>query len=167
LAGSLISGTNATYTITVHNDGPDDAEGPIIIVDELPTGLTFVSAGGTGWSCAHDLQDVACLRTTSLANGATTAITVVARVTAASGTRLTNDAAVLSTSVDNDLTDNEATATATVITSAVAGANGLPRTGTRIDDLTRLGLLIAGFGLIAWSTGTLQLLRALPIRRRF
>ena len=30
------------------------ADGPLSITDRLPTGLTFVSAFGTGWSCAID-----------------------------------------------------------------------------------------------------------------
>lgn len=43
------------WTIEVSNDGPDAAEGPIVVEDTtaaLPDGVSVTAAAGTGWSCA-------------------------------------------------------------------------------------------------------------------
>ncbi|HEY6971363.1 MAG TPA: hypothetical protein VJA94_19295 [Candidatus Angelobacter sp.] len=46
-------GKNGIYTITVSNTGPVATTGAAINVnDNLPTGMTTVSASGTGWSCS-------------------------------------------------------------------------------------------------------------------
>src|SRR5439155_8368955 len=39
----VLAGNNLTYTITVHNNGPDDAL-DVSVADAVPTGTTFVSA---------------------------------------------------------------------------------------------------------------------------
>jgi uncharacterized repeat protein (TIGR01451 family)/fimbrial isopeptide formation D2 family protein len=42
------------WTIAVSNDGPDAAQGPIVVEDTtaaLPTGIRVTGATGTGWSC--------------------------------------------------------------------------------------------------------------------
>ncbi len=43
---------SVTYSLLVANAGPSDAVG-VSVVDVLPAGVTFVSAGGTGWSCTN------------------------------------------------------------------------------------------------------------------
>lgn len=51
------AGSNVTYTITVTNLGPDDAQG-VVLTDPIPPGMTFVSATqltGPAFSC--DLPD--------------------------------------------------------------------------------------------------------------
>ena len=58
--GNLTAGTNATYTLAVDNVGPQPTTGTTTVTDTLPTGLTFVSAAGTGWSCGAVGQDVTC-----------------------------------------------------------------------------------------------------------
>jgi hypothetical protein len=131
--------------------------------------MTFVSATGTGWVCEHDDAEsaVVCVRDASLANGASSTISVVVRITAAAGTRLVNEAGVLSESFDADPTDNFAQASATVAaTTTITTAGGLPRTGGPVDVLVRMALVAFGVGLIAFSTGSLNLLRQLPVRRR-
>ena len=40
-------GDTITFTVTLTNNGPDDATG-VTLVDPLPTGLTFVSATPPG-----------------------------------------------------------------------------------------------------------------------
>ena len=42
-----IAGSNAIFTITVRNNGPDDASGIVVKNSRLATGYTFVSAGST------------------------------------------------------------------------------------------------------------------------
>ena len=50
--GDVVAGQDATYTLDVVNNGPSVSRGPITVVDDLPTGTTFVSASGSGWVCA-------------------------------------------------------------------------------------------------------------------
>ena len=38
-----VAGQNATYTITVHNPGPDNDTG-VVVHDTLPAGVTYISA---------------------------------------------------------------------------------------------------------------------------
>lgn len=90
-AGTMSPGSNATYTLTVTNNGPDTHSGTITVSDVLPVGLTFVSASGTNWTCN---SSVTCTYSSNLASGASApAITLTA--TLASGTTsITNTATV-------------------------------------------------------------------------
>jgi uncharacterized repeat protein (TIGR01451 family) len=45
--GSVVAGTEATYTLTVSNGGPSAAEN-VVVTDTLPEGVTFVSASDSG-----------------------------------------------------------------------------------------------------------------------
>ena len=47
LTDPVNAGSQLTYQITVTNDGPDDAAG-VVVVDPLPTGVTFVSGDVDG-----------------------------------------------------------------------------------------------------------------------
>ena len=75
---------SAAWTLTVSNNGPDTATGPITIADTtdaLPAGVTVTGASGTGWSCTTPVRDAgdgtttfSCSRTNAneaLASGAT------------------------------------------------------------------------------------------------
>lgn len=66
-AGNFIVGQQgAAYEIVVHNSGTAPSVGEVVVDDSLPTGLTPVSAAGTGWSCTIDGQAVECRRSDSL-----------------------------------------------------------------------------------------------------
>ncbi|MEE9330949.1 MAG: hypothetical protein V3U89_01855 [Methylophilaceae bacterium] len=113
--GNLNVGQNATYTIAVNNNGPIAETGPIVVTDTLPTGLTFVTATGTGWSCSATAQLVTCNRTGSLANGASTApITLTVAVSAPSLPSVTNTASVSGNNFDNVSGNNSNSDTASV-----------------------------------------------------
>src|SRR5690606_1362454 len=56
----FITGQNGSYTIQVHNYGPEDATGTTKVTDQLPAGLSFVSGTGEGWSCQSVGQEVTC-----------------------------------------------------------------------------------------------------------
>lgn len=79
-SGSFAVGQSGTYTLTVTNIGAGSTTGPIIVTDTLPTGLTFVSGTGPGWTCSAALQIVTCTSPGSLAPGASTTITLTVSV---------------------------------------------------------------------------------------
>src|SRR5690606_13978833 len=68
--GNFTVGGTGTYTINVTNTvvqpqvNPPDTPQPVRVVDTLPVGLTYASAGGTGWSCSNVGQVVTCDTTT-------------------------------------------------------------------------------------------------------
>jgi uncharacterized repeat protein (TIGR01451 family) len=57
---------NATYTVTVSNNGAGGTSGPVNVVDTLPSGLVLASMSGTGWNCLSNT----CSRSDALASGA-------------------------------------------------------------------------------------------------
>ena len=99
----VIASENATFTITPRNGGPAIAN-TVVVTDTLPSGWTFVSATGTGWSCSASGQTVTCSRATYAVGGANN-ITIVATapgnaVIGPTGRTDTNTASISST--DND-----------------------------------------------------------------
>ena len=108
----VIAGGNVTYTITVTNNGPNNAN-TITVTDTLSNNMTYVSASGTGWSCSHNGVNpggvVTCTRAT-IANGAAApAITLVGRVTGAITGTITNAVTVAATTGDPDVNNNTTT----------------------------------------------------------
>jgi uncharacterized repeat protein (TIGR01451 family)/fimbrial isopeptide formation D2 family protein len=104
---TLDANDTATFRILVGNDGPNPAEGPIVVTDTLPDGLVPDTAGGTGWSCTTAAQVVTCSTTGPLANGDTLPeIVVTATVSATADLTLTNTATVDSETHDPDPDDN-------------------------------------------------------------
>ncbi len=75
-------GENVTFTLTVNNAGPASATG-VIVKDLLPTGLTFISYGGDGtYDDSTGLWTVG----SSIANGSSATIQIVAKVETISAT---------------------------------------------------------------------------------
>ena len=58
LAGDLVPGASATYTLSVSNAGPSASRGPITVTDTLPAGLSLDSWSGAGWSLARSGQEL-------------------------------------------------------------------------------------------------------------
>ncbi|MDG6347909.1 hypothetical protein QAA18_04020 [Luteimonas sp. 8-5] len=64
--GDFTVGGTGTYTINVANTvvqpqvNPPSTPQPVRVVDTLPAGLTYASAGGTGWTCSNVGQVVTC-----------------------------------------------------------------------------------------------------------
>ncbi|MDQ1711048.1 MAG: large repetitive protein [Frankiaceae bacterium] len=116
---TVSAGDDASWTVTVSNAGPAAAAGPITVTDTLPAGTTYVSAGGTGWTCGEAAGTVTCTRAGALANAsALPPITVVATVTADAASTVTNPASVTSATFDPDLSNNTATSDVTAVPSA-------------------------------------------------
>lgn len=137
-------GENLTYTITLTNNGPDDATS-IFVSDPLPSGLTFVSATSpspntvTYDDTTRDIVwSVPALSSTSGSNSTT--LQVIAR--ADSTEPATNTAVITSLDQDDpDLTNNQSSVT-------VSGSTGDDTTGLRlvkrITNVTRGGTPISG-----------------------
>jgi uncharacterized repeat protein (TIGR01451 family) len=135
-------GTNVTFTVSVHNAGPD-ATSAAQVNDALPAGLTFVSASasqgsynsGTGvWSIGV------------LANGATATLTLVAHV---NGTRRVTNTATASGITPGDPVPGNNSASATVTGSTVPGLpnNGAPPIANVLPDTIALLVLLILFGI--------------------
>ncbi|MBN1255083.1 MAG: DUF11 domain-containing protein [Deltaproteobacteria bacterium] len=109
----VIAGGNVTYTIDVTNNGPNDAY-TITVEDTLSPNMTYVSAGGTGWSsCSHNGVNpggvVTCQRTT-IANGVTApVISLVVQETGAFTGTITNTVNVSAATGDPDINNNTIT----------------------------------------------------------
>jgi uncharacterized repeat protein (TIGR01451 family) len=110
---AVTAGTNATYSVTVTNNGPSTATN-VTLSDTLPAGTTFVSATS---GCTHSAGVVTCTvpSLAPLAN-ATFSITVLVSPTASGS--ITNTADVSTTTTDPVGGNNRATSTATVSASA-------------------------------------------------
>jgi uncharacterized repeat protein (TIGR01451 family) len=136
-------GDTVSFTVTLRNQGPNDATG-VQVTDLLPSGLTFQSATpaqGT-YSAATGLWNVG-----MLANGASTTLTVVARVD--SSANLTNTAQLTASDPnDPDATDNQASATVTAreadlnLTKSVS--NAAPNVGDTVTFTLTLTNTSAG-----------------------
>jgi hypothetical protein len=70
-------GTNFNYVYTVTNGGAVSTTGaPITITTTLPTGLSFVSGTGTGWSCSNTGQNVSCNSTNIIPVASNNTVTI-------------------------------------------------------------------------------------------
>ena len=112
----VVAGANLTYTMTVSNAGTSDAIG-VVFTDTLPTGVTYQSVTGTGWTCTLTGVQLRCERAALVAN---TSDRVAIRTRVNSSTTagpLTNSVLVRSNTTD-PVANNTATATTMVRVSA-------------------------------------------------
>jgi uncharacterized repeat protein (TIGR01451 family) len=121
-ATQTTTGSTITYTITVTNNGPDAATN-VVVSDNLPTGLQYVSAIPSQGSCAGTDPFTCSLGTIN--NGAFATITLQALVTATSGT-VTNTATVTADTDDGTPGNNSGTSPSTPVTPASAGGANIP-----------------------------------------
>ena len=99
-------GDDLAFTLTVSNAGPSEAR-DVVLTDSLPTGLTFESADGPGWTCGEVGAVVTCTLAAPLAPNASAAdVTVVATVTAEAYPSVTNTATVEGSTLDPDPSNN-------------------------------------------------------------
>jgi len=109
-AGALSPGGSGSYALTVTNQGLNSEPGPLTVVDTLPTGLSFASASGSGWSCSSAGQVVTCTRSGSVsAGGSAPALTINVNVGVGASGTLTNSATVSGTGGDSNPNNNTAT----------------------------------------------------------
>jgi uncharacterized repeat protein (TIGR01451 family) len=106
--GNFTTGSDGTYTLSVRNLAPERADGPTVVTDSLPAGVTYVSAGGTGWTCdAGALPQVSCTYADAIP-GLTTAPPISLVVHAPDGAPevVVNGATVANAGDDNPANDS-------------------------------------------------------------
>jgi uncharacterized repeat protein (TIGR01451 family) len=116
------TGNTINYTITVTNNGPEAATN-VIVTDDLPTGLQFVSATPSQGSCTG--TDPFNCNLGTLASGASATVTLQALVTATSGT-ITNTATVDSDVDDDNLGNNTSSTPPTPVNPGASEVTGIP-----------------------------------------
>jgi uncharacterized repeat protein (TIGR01451 family) len=146
-------GTEVSYTLSVTNDGPTPASN-VSVVDTLPAGATFVSAGGPGWSCDNLGQIVTCTTASLGIASSAQAISIVATAPGSAG-NISNAATVSSDTSDPDPTNN--TATTVTLASAFADVSidiadspdpiqGTPTTGCGNNDCVTYTISVTNAG---------------------
>ena len=128
--GNFTVGSNGSFTLHVANGtgaGVISVDYPITVTDVLPTGLSYVSATGTGWTCSASGQTVTCTNPSNLARGSALpdiTLTVAANNDAfasgniAQNTTINNTASVAAAgTVDATPANNSATDTVTILGS--------------------------------------------------
>jgi uncharacterized repeat protein (TIGR01451 family) len=108
-AQTVLVGADITYTLTVHNNGPNTSSG-VSVSDALPAGVSFVSSTASQGSCSGTSTVTCALG--SLANGATATIAITVRTTAA-GT-VPNTGVVSATTADPSSANNSSTVSSQV-----------------------------------------------------
>jgi uncharacterized repeat protein (TIGR01451 family) len=106
------NGSTISYTITVTNNGPDAAAN-VVVSDNLPAGLQFVSAVPSQGTCSG--SDPFTCNLGGLAASASATITLQALVTATSGT-ISNTATVTASTDDNNPGNNSSSSPAIPVT---------------------------------------------------
>src|SRR3989441_673370 len=144
-----------TYTATVSNGGPSTAAN-VQVTDNLPAGVTFQNASGTGWTCVQGGGVVTCTRG-SVAPGGAPPITIT--VTPAICGTITNRATVGSTTIDPSAANNTATASTMVqcLPGKVTGGGEIrvPR-GSNGKDFANFGFVVQRMMLNGPAIGQLQ-----------
>jgi uncharacterized repeat protein (TIGR01451 family) len=152
-------GTQAVYRITVHNAGPDAASG-VIVRDQLPAGLTFVSASGGSYDAATGAWTVG-----NLGVGASATLTITTQIGAPGSITNVSEVAASdqrdpnSTPGNGDPTENDESSA-----GLTAGMATLPPTATNV-----LATPLAGgvpLWLIATFLAALVLVWSVAIRSR-
>ena len=134
-SGALVPGTNATYTLTVTNNGPDAMAGSLEIVDTLPVGLSYLAHSGTDWSCGVNGQVITCGWAGTVNNGSTAPpLLITVRVDAGASGSLINTATVNGTVNDPVSGNNTATDSAGIYTPSYVFTDKVCTTGVAIGS---------------------------------
>ena len=116
-SGAAVAGSNVTYSVVITNNGPaTQLDNPgNEMDDQLPPGLTLISATATSGTAVADLPNNRVTWNGSIPNGGTVTVTIVARI---NDIRATNEATVHYDADGNGT--NESSATSAPATFGVA-----------------------------------------------
>lgn len=129
-SGTPARGSVMNLIHTVTNNGPLPDAGPITVKHTLPTGLDFISAGGTGWTCSRSGQVISCVSPEQLEVGeAAPALTISTRIALTAPGSMTANASVGGLQFDNDLANNSASKTISFSSARYVFTDGPCRTG--------------------------------------
>ncbi|MDH5264239.1 MAG: hypothetical protein OEX21_05755, partial [Betaproteobacteria bacterium] len=123
-AGNFTAGANGTYTITVSNGtGSLPTAGVVTVVDTLPSGLTYVSGTGAGWSCAAAGQVVTCTTSNAIAAGTSApAITLTVAVSSTAIPSVLNTVSVSGGGEPAAAANNNTASDNTIVVAAAVNA---------------------------------------------
>jgi uncharacterized repeat protein (TIGR01451 family) len=116
----VTAGTNATYTITITNNGPNIAQG-VVLTDTLPAGATFGSMtqlpGGDPFVLSQSSGTATETATGDIASGSSDTFTLVVTAAAnlAPGANFSNAAAVTASTLDANSANNSTTVTGSIV----------------------------------------------------
>jgi uncharacterized repeat protein (TIGR01451 family) len=142
---SVTAGTNATYTITLTNNGPNAAQ-TVVLTDLLPSGSNFVSMtpGGsnpdsfTFGQSGNSVTESAA--TVGAGNTDTFTLVVFAPSSLPNGANFSNTASVSSSTNDPNSANNSSTTTGSIVNNGASAdlsvANTGPATGNEGDTFT-------------------------------
>lgn len=111
---AFVVGDHGVYTLGVSNIGSLNTQGTTTVTDTLPTGQTFVSGTGVGWSCSAQNQTVTCTHPGVIAAQGTATITLEVAVALDSPGMITNTASVTAGG-DANPANNQAADTVTIL----------------------------------------------------
>ena len=153
LDGALVANQTTPYVIDATNLGPSPSGGALVITDELPVGLVYISATSPGATCSATGQLVSCRTAATVSAGTTITITVWVLVTATVGAQVMNSAqVVIDTNFGSSMPTDPVATNNTAFTQAAVVSADLPATGI---DLVREWLQ---WGLLAVAAGALVVL---------
>ncbi|HWE83524.1 MAG TPA: Ig-like domain repeat protein, partial [Terracidiphilus sp.] len=179
-SGDFILGEqSAGITVSVQNNGTGTAgdpvgsnTNPLVVVDTLPTGLTYASGSGTGWTCAAVGQFVTCKNDAAsvAANSSYNQLTINVNVAINAGHTLSNPVTVSGATTNgssgSDTITVDPPASLSVAVSHTGnftqGQNGTWNVavsntasgGATSGTITVTGTLPAGYGLVGSSAST-------------
>jgi uncharacterized repeat protein (TIGR01451 family) len=125
-SGNFIAGTTGQYAITVSNSSAaliEREDNTVTVTDTLPTGLTFNSASGTGWSCSASGQVVTCTHAAPLNVGASfPVLTLTVNVLESAPASVTNTAVVSTPSFELNAANNTSVGPTTILFADLSGS---------------------------------------------
>ena len=122
----VVAGEQLVYTLTAANGGPSDSSG-VVVTDQLPPGVTFVSATSTSGTCS-ELGGLVTCTVEDLPSGEFATVTITVTVDPSSTGTIMNTTSVLGNETDP------------------FGDNNIQSQTTSIG--VRLTVVVKGFGLV-------------------
>ncbi|MEM7705708.1 MAG: autotransporter domain-containing protein [Pseudomonadota bacterium] len=147
LPETVAAGQQFQYLLTVENLGPSQATG-VVVSDQLPDGVQFVSGGAAGWTCTDNGGLVQCVREGNvLPQVGPDTLTLTVQAPSVAG-QLVNTADVTSDQPEANQADNSASAITTVADAGpdVAISKTVDQTSARRGDLLTYAIDVTNLG---------------------